>query len=281
MARLLPEQVATAQQYAADKLHTVAGDTLTMLGISLDRTPTDRAEVRRALAWALDRDALAGQFFAAEALPAARFTAGDVLAAPEAAPLRHDPAAAQAAFAEAGFPACASVPEKFVIALPEGDPRWEQFGAALVAQWSATLGCNPALFEVAAVPRPLLIQFGHANYDTESAVRPHLWLFTWTGDYPDANAWLSDALHCRYGYIRNARPCDENDALLDRAGQDMDTAQRAALYGQVETAFFGDAGSFPVIPLFRSVSAWVQSPNLDGVSTGAARYDLWTWTGAD
>ncbi len=281
MLRLQPEEIGAAQQRAADRVHVAEGNTLTMLGISLDRTPTDRAQVRRALAWALDREALAEQFFPQEALTAARFTAGDVLAAPGVTPLRHAPQAAQAAFAEAGFPACASVPEKFVIALPEGDPRWEQFGAALVAQWSATLGCNTALFEVVTVPRSLLIQFGHANYDTENAVRPHLWLFTWTGDYPDANAWLGDALHCHYGYIRNARPCDENDALLDRAGQDMDTAQRAALYGQVEEAFFGEAGSFPVIPLFRSVSAWMQSPNLAGVSASAARYDLWRWTGAD
>ncbi len=281
IARLLPEQVTTAQQYAAERVHVVAGDTLTMLGISFDRTPTDRVQVRRALAWALDREALAEQFFAGEALPAARFTAEDVLAAPDVAPLRYNPAAAQAAFAEAGFPACAGVPEKFVIALPESDPRWEQVGAALVAQWSATLGCNAALFEIKTVSRPLLIQLGHANYDTESVVRPHLWLFTWTGDYPDANAWLDDALHCRYGYIRNARPCDETDALLDRAGQTMETAQRAALYGQAEEAFFGEAGSFPVIPLFRSVSAWVQSPNLAGVSGSAARYDLWTWTAGD
>ncbi len=281
MARLLPEQVAAAQQYAAERVHVAAGDTLTMLGISFDRTPTDRVQVRRALAWALGRDALAGQFFAGSALPATRFTAGDVLTAPNVAPLRYDSSAAQAAFAEAGFPSCAGVPDQFVIALPEDDPRWEQVGAALVQQWSATLGCNPALFEVTTVSHPLLIQLGHANYDTESVVRPHLWLFTWTGDYPDANAWLGDALHCRYGYIRNARPCDENDALLDRAGQEMDAAQRAALYGQVEEAFFGDAGSFPVIPLFRSASAWVQSPSLEEVNASAARYDLWTWTGAE
>ncbi len=281
MARLLPEQVEIAQQIAGDRVRMAEGDTLTMLGFSFDRTPTDRALVRRALAWALDREALARQFFPSEALAAVRFTAEDVVAAPDSAPLRYDPAAAQAAFAEVGFPACTSVPDKFVIALPENDPRWEQVGTALVEQWSTTLGCNPALFEITTVPHPLLIQLGHANYDTETVVRPHLWLFTWTGDYPDANAWLGDALHCRYGYIRNARACDETDAWLDRAGQEMDTAQRAALYGQAEEAFFGEKGSFPVIPLFRSVSVWGQAPNLDGVSPSAARYDRWQWTGTE
>ena len=54
-------------------------------------------------------------------------------------------------------------------------------------------------------------------------------------------------------------------------------ARRAELYAQAEDRLFGPNGSFPVIPLYLTTSAWLQQPWLSGVNEyGPARFDLWT-----
>jgi len=234
-------------------------------------------EIRRALALAIDKAALVNQFLPDQALPAGQFTPSWVVAAPNAETATTSPAQAQAAYAAAGFPGCAGVPETLILLTPQGDPLWEQLGPAIVEQWAVVLNCNPGLFEIRPVPRTLLIELGHSAYDPERVTRSHMWVATWSADYLDANAWINDALHCRYGYIKPARECEAADALLDQAGVTDDLAQRADLYTQAEERFFGAQGNFPVIPLFFSTSSWLQQPWLSGVNAnGPARFDLWT-----
>jgi len=248
-----------------------------MLGFSYDRALVSDPQVRRALAQAIDRDALVAQFFPGQARATARFTPLGVVAAPAFDGVPFNPVQAQADLSAAGYAGCAKVPEHLITLISDDDPVWEQVGQFVTQQWSNNLGCNPALFEVKTVSRTLLIELAHLTYDQEKVTRPPIWLATWSADYPDANAWLSDALHCRYGYIRTGRECDNADALMDQAAVETDPAKRAGLYAQIEQAFFGPEGSFPVIPLFISTSARLQQPWLTGVNeSGPARFDLWT-----
>jgi len=164
-----------------------------------------------------------------------------------------------------------------ILLVPDDDPIWAELGQAIIQQWSTNLGCNPSLFEVQTLSRTLLIDLAHATYDTEKITRSHLWLTVWSADYPDAAAWTTDMLHCHYGYVRTERDCDQADAWMDQAAAQMDPARRAEFYTQIEQSFFGSTGSFPVIPLYRSTSAWLQQAWLSGVNdVGAARFDLWT-----
>jgi ABC-type oligopeptide transport system substrate-binding subunit len=175
------------------------------------------------------------------------------------------------------------VPEPLILWVPDDDPRWLVLGQAIASQWAEALGCNPNLFKVETVSRTLLIEIAHSTYDAEKLTRPHVWLSTWSADYPDANAWLNDALHCRYGYFRVGRTCDATDDLLDRAGSEGDIAQRAQIYAQAEGLFFAlENGSFPVIPLLFSANAWLQAPDLTNVNpASAARFDAWTWNSTE
>lgn len=277
VARLSDEQIGLARDLAPDVRLTIdEGTTLTMLGFSPDRRMVELAEIRRALSLAIDREALTQQFFPDLAQPVTQFTSPDVAAAPDLPDALYDPAQAQSYFAAAGFPNCAGVPEKMIVLVPDDDPLWVEMGRWITQQWSTVFGCNPALFEVKPIARTLLIEIAHANYDAEKVTRSHIWLATWNADYPDANAWINDALHCRYGYIRIDRTCDVGDQYLDQATLESDPAQRATLYGLTEEQFFGPNGVFPVTPLFISTTAWLRQSQVTQInSSGAARYDLW------
>jgi ABC-type oligopeptide transport system substrate-binding subunit len=188
----------------------------------------------------------------------------------------YDPARAQSYLATAGFANCAGLPESLILLVPDDEPVWTEVGNFITQQWATTLGCNPSLFEVKAVSRTLLIELAHANYDPEKVTRSHMWLVTWNADYLDANAWLYDALHCHYGFIRSGRPCEPGDNLLDQAALESDPGARATLYTETEETFFGANGTFPVAPLYMTTSAWLQQPWLTGVNAyGPARFDLW------
>lgn len=276
MVRLETGDISAARAAASDQFKSSTGQTLVLLGFSYDRALVNVPEIRRALALSIDREALVTQFFPDQALAITQFTPQGVIAAPDFNGLALNLSQAQADYTTAGFPGCAGVPEKLLILVPEEDPIWAQFGQSIVDQWAANLACSPALYEVRTLPRTLLIELSHATYDQEAVTRSHIWMATWSADYPDANAWISDALHCRYGYLKTGRECDAADTLMDQAAVEMDLAKRAELYAEAEEYFFGPNGTFPVIPLYISVSAWLQQPWLTEVNEfGPARYDLW------
>lgn len=275
-ARLSDAQIANTHATLPDLLHTAEGHSLLMLGFSYERAVVDTPEARRALSLALDRTALVNQFFPGQMLPATQFTPGNVIAAPTLGTPLYNADEARTLFGIAGFPGCNNMPEPLILLVPDDDPVWIEVGTAITQQWMTVFGCNPALFEVKPVPRTLLIELSHANYDPEEVVRSHMWLFTWRADYPDANAWTSDALHCRFGYIRNGRPCTQADALMDQVGMEPDLTMRTQDYIEIEELLFGSNGTYPVAPLMRIAAGWLQQPWLTNVDAAhAARYDLW------
>jgi oligopeptide transport system substrate-binding protein len=275
-ARLSETQTAAAYATLPDLLHTAEGRSLLMLGFSYERAVVDTPEARRALSLALDRTALVNQFFPAQMLPAAQFTPENVIAAPTPTTSLYNIDEARTLFGIAGYPGCDNMPEPLILLVPDDDPVWVEVGTAITQQWMTVFGCNSALFEVKPVSRTLLIELSHANYDPEEVVRSHMWLFTWNADYPDANAWTSDALHCRFGYIRNGRPCTQADAQMDKAGTALDLAERTQYYNEIENLLFGPNGTYPVVPIMHSAAGWLQQLWLTDVDAAhPARYDLW------
>lgn len=270
------DRLTAAQARTPEQVRTAPEGPVVMLGFSHDRAVVDTELGRRALALALDRSALVEQLYGASAEPLAQFTPSGNVAQPQFEGFQPDPLRAPQALAEAGFEGCNAIPENLLLLVPDDEPMWTQLGEAIVQQWAATLGCNPALFEIRALPRTLMIELSHNTYDVETVTRSHMWIATWSADYPDGVAWINDALHCRYGYIQPGRSCGAVDDLLDRAVSTADEVERAALLAQAEEAFFGAQGSFPVIPLYVMTRGWFEQPWLTQVNeAGAARYDTW------
>jgi len=270
------EQLNAARSASAGQVRTAPTGPVVVLGFSHDRAVVDTDLGRRALSLSLDRAALAQAMPLGDSQPLTQFTPPGNVAQPVYEGMPFDPARAQQALTEAGFEGCNAIPETLLVLVPDDDPAWTQLGQAIVDQWASNLGCNPALFEVRALPRTLMIELAHNTYDVEKVTRSHMWLATWSADYPDGVAWINDALHCRYGYIQPARECSRGDSLLDRAASAADDATRAELLAQAEEAFFGPQGSYPVAPLFVMNHAWYEQPWLTQVNeSGPARYDLW------
>jgi ABC-type oligopeptide transport system substrate-binding subunit len=184
------------------------------------------------------------------------------------------PDSAKAALIASGLVACRP-PEKLTF-LVDDQPLSTAVAQAIIGQWQATLGCNPAWFSIRTASASVVQSVAHNAVNAEIAPRPHLWIFTWSADYPDANAWTGDALHCQFGFLRSGLACGEADKLVDAAALETDPAKRAEAYSQAETIWFGPAGTFPVAPLYMTFNVVGIQRGLTGVmANGPARFDLW------
>ena len=157
------------------------------------------------------------------------------------------------------------------------DPAEFLLAQNIVLQWQANLGCSPENFPIIQTTAAAILDSAHNTVDVAEASRYPLWIITWSADYPDAQSWVADALHCDYGYLRVGRTCDRIDALMDQAGTSTDITSRFTTYNQIETDLFGALGTFPVIPLTFEQSWWAQQPWLDDVASwGPFQFDRWT-----
>lgn len=152
----------------------------------------------------------------------------------------------------------------------------------LLADWQKVLGCAASTFNVIKAPASTLQLVAHGMVNTsdkDSKPRPTVWLFTWTPDYPDANAWTGDALHCTYGFLRTGTPCGDAEIAIDNAFIETDLVKRADDYNKAESAWFGPAGTFPVAPLFVEMNLVAVQPRLTGATVnGPFWFDPWTVT---
>lgn len=261
-------------------LVTTPGPMVTVLGFSAERAIIQKDAFRRALALAIDRNSLIKQAGLTTALPTSRLTPPGTIGGPTDPPDNSgfNAAAAKASLTAAGYPEC-RLSEKQDL-LVEDTPPTIAIAKALVSQWGTVLGCAATTFTVHPVAREIVQSAAHGSIstiETNDSPRPQLWIYSWTPDYPDANAWTGDGLHCQYGFMRTGVACGNADAQVDAAGVESDPAKRAATYTQAETLWFGPSGTFPVAPLYISQSVIARQPGLKGATAnGPARFDLWT-----
>jgi ABC-type oligopeptide transport system substrate-binding subunit len=179
-----------------------------------------------------------------------------------------DPEYAAQQMAEAGYPDCEGFPNIDII-VDNGIGNWAEFWAAGAEQY---LGCDPAAINVEQVEFSVRLEI--IDPDTLVQDRPNAWAAAWGPDYADANNWVNDVLSCTSD---NAfmRPCSEVDDLIEEAARESDPQVRDELYAEIENAFFGPEGEYPIAPIYMRASfvlvkPWYTGPfETDGLFGGA------------
>jgi oligopeptide transport system substrate-binding protein len=244
-------------------------------GFMYDKPPFDKVGVRRAFSAVIDRKAFVQDVLNGRGTPAAHFMPPGV---PGAAPsneiglgsadnLGFDPEYARKQLAEAGYPDCKGFPSFTVL---DVNMRWIRF---LRDSIQTHLGCDPGLIRAQLTDFDILLK----RIKPTSAARPNMFSIGWQGDYPDPQNWMHNVLSCN---AQNdfKRPCNPDlDGKIDLAAKETDPQKRNLLYRELEEAFFGENGEFPIIPLFNGTEPFMVKPWYTGAFTTDARFGGEHW----
>lgn len=246
-------------------------------GFGFDKPPFDNVHARRAFSAALDRQAFVESVIQGRGVPMAHFMPPGIIGA---VPINevgigqpdtpgYDPEFARREMELAGYPGCQGFPEITIVTY-SGASSWAEFVQNAV---QTQLGCDPGRIVIEELEFTVLLRT--VRSDTPSIQRPNMWTLGWGPDYPDGHNWMHDVLGCNADNPF-ARPCDPVlDGLIDAAAREPNGPGRLQMYRDMEEAFFGYEGIFPMAPLYMSigigmVKPWYTGPfATDGVFGGA------------
>jgi ABC-type transport system substrate-binding protein/class 3 adenylate cyclase len=237
-----------AREAPAGAANTVAARSpmlsTSFLAFNASNGPIADERVRRALAHAIDREALLanapGVDLAAArggAIPPVMPGHGDAPGVP------FDRDRARALLAEAGFPGGEGLPELVITA-----PPWSP-SAALVAQF-AEIGVRSRI---------------EAGKHFSVAPHVHAWMAGWHADYPDPDGFYRGLLELDLPFFRDA----ESDAVLKLARACRDRDERLRLYRSFEKLWIGERAA--LVPLSYSRQLLLRRPYVHGLRLNPMR----------
>ncbi len=245
-------------------------------GFAHDKAPFDDEHVRRAFAATFDRATFVSETLRGNGTPIAHFTPPGLAHAPDLEAdfdLAFDPEFARAELTKSPYPDCAGLPD-ITITTFDGAFRWAEF---LVNSVVSHLGCDPEKFTIEEI-RLDEVQAKIALTNPADK-RPHIFTLGWGPDYADADSFAT-VLACGANNPL-MRDCDAVDELIVAARIENEATVRTGLYDQIEQAFFGTAGQFPILPLYlssvwRLKKPWFTGPFETDGRFGGIHYDAYT-----
>jgi oligopeptide transport system substrate-binding protein len=231
------------------------------LGFDASRPPFDDPAVRRAVSMAVDWDRLTAHDPGGTAAATAIVPPGVEARGQVDGRLPHDPEAARAELAVAGYPGGEGFPAVPLASYGIGPT------AAIAQELERELGIDVAVEE--------------RSFDDHSALldgdTPAMWTLAWSADYPHAHDFLGLLLRgdssANIGGWANAA----FDDLIDRAAATADPAEQEALYEQAQAIVRDEA---PLIPLSYSDSWALSREGLRGAAVsgvGLLRFADMAW----
>jgi oligopeptide transport system substrate-binding protein len=216
--------------------------------LNVRQAPLNNESVRRALALAIDRQAIVAKILRGGQQPATAITPPGLPGYTPPPGTPSNPDAARALLAAAGFPGGRGLPPLEMLFNTSGNHRL--IAEAVQEMWRRELGLDVRLtnqeFKVVLSER--------------RAGRYQILLSDWVGDYLDASTfldlWRSDSGNNHTGW---ANP--EYDALLFTAARTADPAARAAQLQQAEALMLAAA---PVIPIYYNTHVFLLQPSVKG-----------------
>ncbi len=255
----------------SDQLIQVSSPSVFYFAFAFDKPPFDDANLRRAFAASVDRNAFVQEVNQGRGIPMIHFTPpGMVGAVPiNEVGVGYDPDFARAQMEASGYPNCEGFPPVEIVTY-SASAAWAEFLSASIER---ELGCDPNVFTIETQEFSVLLET--VSYQNAPEDRPNMWTLGWSPDYGDANNWVNDVLNCESTNNDMKRPCSEIDDLISAAKSEQDNDKRVEMYYQIEEGFFGPDGLYPIIPLYMSltfslVKPWYTGPfETDGIFGGA------------
>ena len=227
------------------------------VGFDVSRPPFDDVRVRRAFAFATDRETLADVALRGYDSPA---TGGFI---PPGMPghsagigLPYDPEQAGQLLAEAGYPGGRGFPPADLLARRSDESQSEY----LQAQWRENLGVE---IEIAWETMEYEMFFGRLRREP-----PSMFLLGWIADYPDPDSFLRISTFLHWTRWQN----ETYDRLVEEARRIMDQGERMRLYGQADRILIEEAA---ILPLYYLRSHLLVKPWVKKYPTSAIKWWFW------
>jgi oligopeptide transport system substrate-binding protein len=212
-------------------LRSVPSAAVSYYGFDASRPPFNDVKVRQAFAWAVDWKRLVTLAGVESEIPATSLIPPGIPGRSERdfSP-RHDPAAARAALAEAGYPGGAGFPEVTLVDSGAG------YDEAILAEIQRELGI---------AVRYEGMEYG-PYFQRLSADPPAFWSLAWVADYPGPNDFLGLLLGTGSSNDYGRWSSPEFDAAIAQAGAATDPAAIRAAFDAAESIVQRDV---PVVPV--------------------------------
>jgi oligopeptide transport system substrate-binding protein len=256
-----PSKLASYRETAPAKLRIDPLLQLYMINFNATKKPLDNPKVRRALALALNRAAIAQSVFFGARLPAHTVVPPNCGGYAAPAGQSEDYAAARALLAEAGYPGGRGLPSMPMQVL--NDDKLPRVAETIQAMWRRELGV-----EITIEP------YDQKTWiDNQQSLSHTLCLRSWTADFPDPINFL-DVF--RTGNANNVFGWSNPafDALIDQAAGTANPSARFALLQQAEKLVLDDAACAPLVFGARTYLINPAVKNWEPAPLGIHRYQL-------
>jgi oligopeptide transport system substrate-binding protein len=238
----------------SDQLHVGPQLTTYNYGFNLRRAPfRDNPKLRRALSMVIDREMLVERVLRVGELPAYGWVPPGVdNYSSQSFDYHGEPMAARIAearrlYAQAGY--SRARPLSFELRYNTGEVH-TKLAVAIASMWKEALGADVRLTQVEF--KSLLQDIDRGDVDVFRA--------SWVGDYNDAYSFLQ-YLKSDFGINLPRYKSPEYDALLARAGTEVDATRRRALLEEAERVMLRDT---PLMPLYFYVNKHLVKPEVTG-----------------
>ncbi|MCG8347821.1 MAG: peptide ABC transporter substrate-binding protein [Chloroflexales bacterium] len=241
-------------------LRTVNALSVRYVGFNNRMAPFDNADVRRAFALAVDKDALTQQILAGRVKPTDRILPAGMPGS--SLPINgetFDPIAARAALGFAGYPSGQALSEITLTYSKDGENA--AVAHFLQQSWYDTLRVNVVL---EGLPLVEFIRRLDQTY-REPATGLDMYLSIWGADYPDPQNFLSQQLRTNSPFNNGHWSSPEFDELVRQADQMVEQTQyreRLSLYNQAEQIAVSEVGW---LPLYNPQSSILIRPTVQGL----------------
>jgi len=217
--------------------------------INVTRKPFDNVWVRRALAFAMDRDAIARGLLKGSRMPWGNLVPMGYPGYPRPPGQTYDPARARDCMARAGFPGGRGFPTISILFNTSEDGK--RIAEAVQSMWSRTLGIHVEV----------LNQEWGSYLQATVALQYDVARRSWVGDYLDPTTFLG-TMKSGDGNNRTGWSDAHYDGLLRAAAVELDPEKRMRTLAQAEALLLDQA---PVIPIYHFATSEMVKPYVRGI----------------